>query len=281
LEGHHSEIWAMAISNHGNFVVTGSHDKSIRVWEKLDEPLFLEEERERELEAIYDENLATSLNRPDAPGDGADTRETGAVHKQTADTLMAGERLMEALDLADAERAAIRDYEEEKARLTVADSLGLQPPPRNPILAALDVSPEAYVLQIIEKIQSTALHDALLVLPFEKVISLMVYLDIWSQEGQNITLTSRILFFLLKTHHHQIVSNRRLRATLIPLRLHLRASLRRNQENIRYNLSALQYIKRKSEADKTTFYYEEGLAEEEVKAKITEGRKRKRVQVQA
>lgn len=40
LEGHHGEIWALALSHHGNFVVTGSHDKSIRVWEKLDEPVW-------------------------------------------------------------------------------------------------------------------------------------------------------------------------------------------------------------------------------------------------
>ena len=39
LEGHHGEIWALALSHHGNFVVTGSYDKSIRVWEKLDEPV--------------------------------------------------------------------------------------------------------------------------------------------------------------------------------------------------------------------------------------------------
>ena len=41
LEGHHGEIWALAVSHHGKFVVTGSHDKSIRVWEKLDEPVRL------------------------------------------------------------------------------------------------------------------------------------------------------------------------------------------------------------------------------------------------
>ena len=39
LEGHHGEIWALAVSNFANFVVTGSHDKSIRIWEKLDEPV--------------------------------------------------------------------------------------------------------------------------------------------------------------------------------------------------------------------------------------------------
>jgi len=42
LDGHHGEIWALALSHHGKFVVTGSHDKSIRVWEKLDEPVWLD-----------------------------------------------------------------------------------------------------------------------------------------------------------------------------------------------------------------------------------------------
>ena len=29
------------------FQVTGAHDKSLRIWEKTDEPLFVEEEREK------------------------------------------------------------------------------------------------------------------------------------------------------------------------------------------------------------------------------------------
>lgn len=37
LEGHHGEIWALAVSHRGKFVVTGSHDKSIRIWEKTEE----------------------------------------------------------------------------------------------------------------------------------------------------------------------------------------------------------------------------------------------------
>jgi U3 small nucleolar RNA-associated protein 12 len=53
----------LAVSNQGSFVITGSHDKSLRIWEKTDEPLFLEEEREKELEQLYDANLADGLNR--------------------------------------------------------------------------------------------------------------------------------------------------------------------------------------------------------------------------
>lgn len=39
MEGHHGEVWALALSNEGKFVVSGSHDRSIRVWEKTDEPV--------------------------------------------------------------------------------------------------------------------------------------------------------------------------------------------------------------------------------------------------
>ena len=37
LEGHHGEIWALAVGKYGNMIVTGSHDRSIRVWEKTEE----------------------------------------------------------------------------------------------------------------------------------------------------------------------------------------------------------------------------------------------------
>ncbi|KAJ7228764.1 hypothetical protein GGX14DRAFT_414884 [Mycena pura] len=286
LDGHHSEIWALAVSHRGDFVVTGSHDKSIRVWEKLDEPLFIEEERERELENIYESGIADSLNRDDVAfggstadgqGDAAQAAEATRVAKQTTETLMAGERIMEALDLADGERAVFREYEEAMARLPPG-AMRLASPPRNAVLAAYDLSPEAWVLRVVERVQSTALQDALLVLPFDKVVSLLGYLNIWAQRDWNITLVSRILFFLLKTHHHQIVANRIMRTALIPLRKHLRSALQRQKEIIGYNLAALRYIRRRNDSERVAqFYEEEGMDEDKVRAKITEGKKRKRV----
>ncbi|KAH9943346.1 WD-repeat-containing protein [Epithele typhae] len=279
LEGHHSEVWALAVSHHGKFVVTGSHDKSIRVWEKLDEPLFLEEERERELEALYETGIADSLNREDAPigsgAPGADpaaagAAETGAVSKQTTETLMAGERIMEALDLADNELEQTREYEEALHKGGLAP--GTAPPPRHPILAAYD------------RVNGTALYDALLVLPFGKVVSLMRYLNHWAQKEWNIVLTARIIFFLLKTHHHQIVANRVMRTALIPLRRSLRDGLRRQKETIGYNLAALRFVQRQNDARRTAEFFEreEAPTEEEVRAKIAEGgKKRKRVNVKA
>jgi len=156
--------------------------------------LFLEEERERELEDIFENGLVDTLNRSQLPGEDDTTRasaEVAAVTKQTTETLMAGERIMEALDLADGERTALQEYNEQVARASTTEAPSLQPPPRNPILAALDLEPEAYVLRVIERVSSTALHDALLVLPFAKVISLMYYLDTWARAVRIIQSSSR------------------------------------------------------------------------------------------
>jgi U3 small nucleolar RNA-associated protein 12 len=266
--------------------------------------LFLEEERERELETLYESGIADAMNRADGPigtGDGAGIEtqaETTGVTKQTAETLMAGERIIEALDIADAERATILQYEQEKARLTSEDAIKLQPPPKHPVLAAYNLEPEAHVLRVVEKVQNTALQDALLVLPFGKVVSLMGYLNIWAQrvgwtllsrdwltdsmsQGWNIILVSHITFFLLKIHHHQIVANRIMRTSLIPLRKHLRDALRQHKEVLGYNLAALQHIRRRNELQRTAQFYEEELDEEKVRARIAEGKKRKRVSLKA
>ena len=42
LEGHHAEVWCLTISGRGDFIVTGSHDRSIRRWDRTEEQLFIE-----------------------------------------------------------------------------------------------------------------------------------------------------------------------------------------------------------------------------------------------
>ena len=42
LEGHHAEVWCLTISSRGDFIVTGSHDRSIRRWDRTEEQLFIE-----------------------------------------------------------------------------------------------------------------------------------------------------------------------------------------------------------------------------------------------
>lgn len=73
-----------------------------------------------------------------------------------------------------------------------------------------------------------------------------------------------------------------MRTTLIPLRKHLRLALQQQKEVIGYNLAALHFIRRKNDSERTAqFYEEENMDEEKVKARIAEGKKRKRVNLKS
>jgi len=62
--------------------------------------------------------------------------------------------------------------------------------------------------------------------------------------------------------------------------MHLRAALLHQKLTVNYNLAALQFIRRQSDARRTAQFYEEtGIDEQKVLAKIAEGKKRKRVNI--
>lgn len=67
------QVWALQVSSLGDFLVTGSHDRSIRRWEKTDETFFLEEEKEKRLERVLDADAgkAEQSSIATAAGDGS------------------------------------------------------------------------------------------------------------------------------------------------------------------------------------------------------------------
>jgi U3 small nucleolar RNA-associated protein 12 len=238
LEGHHGEIWAMVVSKTGDFIVTSSHDKSIRIWSLTDEPIFLEEEREREMEELYENTLTTSLEADDdVEGNGEDAEAT-AASKQTIATLTAGERIIEALDLGIEDLRLVRDWQ---LRKKINPSLA--PPQRDPhFLANNNISAERYVLNILQKIPASQLQDALLVLPFSILPSLFAFISIWIQRQWDITLVCRVLFFMLKTHQRQIVASRELKGVLEGMRRELRRSLGEVKDLIGFNQAAVRLV---------------------------------------
>lgn len=105
LEGHHGELWSLAVGRWGNIVASAGHDKGVRLWEKTDEQLFLEEEREKEMEDAYLDDIVKDQQAVDEDGN-----EIGAASKKTAETLKSGERIMEAINLMDEEMEKLAAY---------------------------------------------------------------------------------------------------------------------------------------------------------------------------
>ena len=260
LGGHHGEVWAIAASKTGDFLVTTSHDKSIRVWEETDEQIFLEEEREKELEELYENTLATSLEKEEEAGD--ESNEVVAAGKQTTETLMAGERVAEALEIGLEDLGVVAEWEIQKSTQSK-----IAPPQRNLIFMAFgNISAERHVLNVIEKIKAAALQDALLVLTFDRVVALFTFINIWAEKQWNIPLTSRVLFFMLKTHHRQIMASKTMRPMLDNIRVGLRRALQNKKNEMGFNLAALRFVGAQVRDKGTKDYVDEDLwAEEEKK----------------
>lgn len=260
LQGHHGEIWALAVSRTGEFLVSASHDKSIRVWDQTDEQIFLEEEREKELEELYENTLTTSLEQDE--GQSEEKSEAVDAGKQTVETLMAGEKIAEALETGMVDLEVVKEYHEAKA-----SQPNLAQPSRDPIyLAYNNISAEAHLLNVIQKIKAAALQDALLVLPFDKVTALFIFLRIWAERQWNMPLTCRILFFMLKTHHKQIVASKAMRTTLDEIRDRLRGALQAQKDEIGFNLAALRFVGKRMGEMASKQYVDEKIWDEEEEA---------------
>lgn len=109
----------------------------------------------------------------DPSADAVPMDESTTVSKPTSETLMAGERIIEALDIAAQDLALIAaNVGGEKA-----------PAPRNPIFSMYGgIGAEEYVLKVVRSVQAAQLQDALLVLPFGKVVQLLECLDFWASK---------------------------------------------------------------------------------------------------
>ncbi|RJE22189.1 DOM34-interacting protein [Aspergillus sclerotialis] len=258
LSGHHGEIWALTISHSGEFVVSASHDKSLRIWEQSDEPLFLEEEREKEMEEMYDNTLTASLEEENENGEKA---EAGDASKQTTGTLMDGEKILEALELGMEDLETIREWREIKAAQPNARA-----PDRNPLYLALgNISAEQHVLNVVQKIPAASLQDALLVLPFSKVGALFTFLGIW--------LAGNGIFHLPATHHRQIISSKTMRPMLDGIRASLRRVLSRQKDEMGFNLAAIDFIGNQVKERSVSDYVDEDIWEEQQRQKSS-GKKR-------
>ncbi|KAJ9500683.1 beta transducin [Exophiala xenobiotica] len=270
LDGHHGEIWAMAVAHSGEFLISASHDKSIKMWQQTDEQIFLEEEREKELEELYENTLLTSLEKDDEQANGENGEiEATTAGKQTAQTLMAGEKIAEALEVGFEDLKIMQEYEQAKRT-----NPRIAPPQRDALfLANNNVSASVFVLNTFQKIPSASLQDALLVLSFSQLPALFTFLALWAKEGRNIPLTCRVLVFMLKTHQKQIVSSQALRVALEEVRDRLRQTLQKQKHDLGFNLAGLRVLGRRVRELGETDYVDESTWQDN-QVNMTRGTKR-------
>jgi U3 small nucleolar RNA-associated protein 12 len=206
LSGHSAEVNCLALSRTGAFLLSGGMDRQIRVWERTKDMVFVEEERERELEQMFDR-----MDGRDEGGTGKVMRRKGedandeddeakddepqseAAVKKSVMSVSAGDRIMEALERADQElkeAANFRKNNPNKERMP------------NPMM--LGMEPSLYMLWVLKSVKHAELEQSLLVLPLGHVERLLYYLVLLLKAGRGVELCSRVSVFLVKTHQNQV-----------------------------------------------------------------------------
>ncbi|KAM3861701.1 WD repeat-containing protein 3 [Diretmus argenteus] len=268
LEGHHREVWCLAISPNGDHIVSSSHDKSLRLWERTREPIILEEEREMEREAEFEEGMAKG-EEPVVPGETQG--EAAPAGKKTIETVKAAERIMEALELY---REENRKMEEHKYACENAGKQ-LPPPKTNPILEAFgSISPSRYVLDIIKKVKSSELEVSLLVLPFPYVPDLLTLFNSYVQQGLEVELVCRCLFFLLRIHFGQISSNQMLLSVIDELKTNTVSKVHEIRDVLGFNGAGLQFLQREMESKEDVMFFADATGRLDEKKKKRRKRQR-------
>jgi U3 small nucleolar RNA-associated protein 12 len=213
LHGHSAEVNCLAVSRTGAFVLSGGMDRQVRVWERTQDMVFLEEERDRELEQTFDkisrqdEATSTILKKKrieKAEEDEADDDEqpqSEAAIKKSVLSIASGDRIMEALERADQELKDISAFK---------NSEGGSKKQRIPNVIFLGLEPSQYILWILRSVKSADLEQSLLVLTMRHMERLIYYLIVLLRSGHGVELCSRVAIFMITTHQKQVRSQKTL-----------------------------------------------------------------------
>ncbi|KAJ0046533.1 hypothetical protein Pint_04329 [Pistacia integerrima] len=168
LEGHHAMFGVLRSASHGDFIVTGSHDRSIRHWDRTEEPISLRyflvseyysdnvEEKEKRLEEMFESTLTMQREKCMHPRKNSRKREQVALAgKKTQETLTKNDLIIEALDIAKKNWIVLLNMRKRKPGGNVAKF--------QPDIRILGLSPSHYVLRTLSNVKTNDLEQTLLV----------------------------------------------------------------------------------------------------------------------
>jgi U3 small nucleolar RNA-associated protein 12 len=242
LKAHHSEIWTLAVSSGGEYCVTGSHDTSIRRWERTEEAFFLEEEKEKRLETMFDTALDDNNDNRGDPSNSnnANNQEDGvssAVGKKNQQTVSAADSAIDALDIASHEMERLEEHEQQAKQSGKSSAKFVS----NPLL--LGMEPRAYVYKTLKRIKSSDLEQALILLPFNDAVKVLSFCEVWLLDPMESEFTCKIIMTLVRIHLDQIQMTHSIKPLLTNLQKLMKPSLKKIKSLLGTNKAAMSFLK--------------------------------------
>ncbi|XP_042222099.1 WD repeat-containing protein 3-like [Homarus americanus] len=257
LEGHTGIVRCLAVCPKGAWVATGGQDRSIRLWERTQEPLVLEEEREEERQKEEEKGGGTTATqRPVVPGEeGAQAVRPSMTSHHTE---QAADMILEALMI----------YREQ----IEAGSLAVPHQLMTYVYHTSD--PLKFVLEVLRKVKSSELEEAVILLPLDRILELLVVIKGLLEHDWDVELASRILVLAVRINLPQLLASAKAAPIIHALAYLLPKKTLQLQDMVGFNLAGLRHMKDRIEQRSETQLFAE--ASQKVKEARRKRKKKER-----
>jgi len=281
LRGHHAEVWSVVPSRSGALVASISRDRSLRLWTRSDEQVFVEEEREAELEQIFEAGIEKQQQAHEAADEEAaalgladGTSEAATAARRSLESVKGAERVLEALKTLAEEGERQAEHAKAMVAWTAAKSTadisdtngngggGSRPPVLVPNMLLLGMDEGGYLLKALSSVRAAELEQALLLLPFSSARDLLTRLLPLLPHAPHAELMVRCVLFLVKVHHKQIMATRAFLPALHQLQAILTKRLAAEHSLVGYNLAAMRCMARTLEQSEQAKLFEGAITEQ-------------------
>lgn len=242
LPGHKGSVWGLEVATDGSSAFSVGADRSVRMWSRSEDLVFVEEEKERMLDAQVDKTAAEMAIDTAEQVSMSTTTTTAAI--ASVESIRSGDQLMQAVDNIEAELGDFLG-----AMLADADSGSIVTVLHQPSKAVLmlGLSPLRYLLRALRMIKQPDLEAVLLALPFHYVQRLVVLLVQLAKSGLEVELSCRCSIFLLLSHQGQIASSTLLAPAILALRDVVVHTMGAYRFMVGVNLAGLQHMQQQLE----------------------------------
>ncbi|KHN86286.1 WD repeat-containing protein 3 [Toxocara canis] len=249
---HSAEIRAIAQTSSGNFIVSASHDKSIRLWELTEEIIVLQEEEEMEREKEYEKRLADFEDV--VPGEEKDA-EVELAPRKSIMSIKSAEQIIEAVEIVRSE--------------TVARIEDPKHSPHPLVTALQSASLDHFILDVIQRVPSSHLEKSLLMVPFSFVPDILRALGECASRHYKAELSCRVLLFLVKIHHNHIINSEDMVQVIDGLRQSVPRGIIELRDICGFNMAALRLFQKEiEERNQVKMFADVSEVEQKAKKKI-------------